>query len=80
MASGGRALGVAISVAKVTPTQSTVTDSTTGTASTTLADVTATPTQTLINNNFASVAARLAEIKVDLAAIITSLQKNGLMD
>lgn len=80
MASGGKALGVAVSVATVTATQSAVTDSTTGTPSTTFADVTATPTQTLINNNFASVAARLAEIKVDVAAIITSLRANGLMD
>ena len=38
------------------------TDSTTGTADTTLEDVTATPTQTLVNNNFATVAAQLNAI------------------
>jgi len=80
MGAGGKALGVAVSISTVTATQSAVTDSTTGTASTTLADVTATPTQTLINNNFASVAARLAEIKTDVAAVITALRSNGLMD
>lgn len=80
MGAGGKALGVAISAATVTPTQLAVTDSTTGTPSTTLADVTPTPTQALINNNFASVAARIAEIKVDIAAIIAALQANGMMD
>lgn len=52
--------------------QAALTDSTTGTASTTLADVTATPTQTLINNNFASIAALLDAIR-------TALVNAGLM-
>lgn len=78
----------------VTGGVTTVTDSTGGTADTTLADVTATPTQTLVNNNFADLAAQnalqvtfnaaiLAELatqKTLNTAITDTLQKAGLMD
>lgn len=43
----------------------------TGSASTTIADVTATPTQTLINNNFKSVATEINHIGADLATVKT---------
>ena len=45
----------------------------TGTASLTIADVTATPTQTLINNNFKSVATQLNLITVALRSAGTIL-------
>lgn len=50
-------------------TQDTLTDSTTGTANTTLQDVGAAFSQATLNNNFADIAAQLAKIKVDVAAI-----------
>lgn len=46
----------------------------TGTASDTIADVTATPTQTLVNNNFASVSAKINELR---AALVTAGILNG---
>lgn len=52
-------------------TQDTLTDSTGGTANTTLVDVGAVPTQANINDNFADIAAQLAKIKTDIANIKT---------
>jgi len=52
--------------AAIAPTQQTTTDSTTGTGSLTLNDVGATFSQSAINDNFASLAARIAEIKADI--------------
>lgn len=57
------------SVQPASANQAALTDSTTGTPSTTLADVTATPTQTLVNNNFASLARLLNQLRSDLVAI-----------
>lgn len=51
--------GVNIATLRATAGVATLTDSSTGTAGATIADVTATPTQTLINNNFASVTAQI---------------------
>ena len=50
-------------------TQDTLTDNTTGTANTTLVDVGIVFSQAAINDNFADVAAQLAKVKADIAAI-----------
>lgn len=52
-------------------TQDSLTDSTTGTADTTLQDVGAAFTQATLNNNFADIAAQLAKIRTDIANIKT---------
>ena len=52
-------------------TQDTLTDSTTGTANTTLVDVGAAFSQSTLNDNFADIAAQLAKIKTDIANIKT---------
>lgn len=76
--------GFPVQAAVVTATQSALTDNSGGTASTTLADITESnnagsadrvPTE----NAIASLAARLAEVKVDIAAIISALQTANLM-
>lgn len=51
--------GINISTLRATAGVATLTDNSTGTAGATIEDVTGTPTQTLINNNFASVAAQI---------------------
>lgn len=58
-------------------TQDTVTDSTGGSADTTLAAVSGSGADATINNNFADIAAQLAKIKVDVAALRTTL--NGAL-
>jgi hypothetical protein len=50
-------------------TQDALTDSTTGTADTTVADVGAVFSQATLNNNFADLVAQLAKIKADIAAM-----------
>lgn len=57
-------------------TQDSLTDSTTGTADTTLADVGAAFSQATLNNNFADIAAQLAKIRTDIAAIKTFQDQN----
>ncbi|MBQ6107563.1 MAG: hypothetical protein IJK97_05075, partial [Thermoguttaceae bacterium] len=64
----------------VEQTQDTLTDSTGGTASTTLAAPASTDYTTAeLKNIIASIAAHLAKAKTDTAAIISALQTAGLM-
>ncbi len=44
-----------------------------------LDDVTATPDQTLINNNFATVVTETNKIGAQVARILKTLQENGLL-
>jgi hypothetical protein len=67
-------------------TAATLTDSTTGTAGQTIADVTASFSQTVLNDNFASVTDEINKLIADLAdtaevlnSVIDDLQANGLL-
>lgn len=79
----GTQLGANASVtpaAAVTPTQETLTDSTGGTAGTTLAAPASTDYTTAeLKNVIASLAAQLAKAKADVTAIISALQAADLM-
>lgn len=59
---------VAKGLISISPAVAPLVDSTTGTVSGTLADVTATPTQALVNGNFATIAARLTAVEAELDA------------
>ena len=62
----------------LTQTQDALTDSSGGTANTTLQAIGATYAQAEVANNFADVAAQLAKIRTDIAAIMTALNRaNG---
>lgn len=54
-------------------TQSSTTDSTTGTAATNLVPATGTVTSTVVNNNFATVADRLGDISTDVGNLVSAL-------
>ena len=66
---------------EVTPTQDTLTDSTGGTAGTTLAAPASTDYTTAeLKNIIASLAAQLGKVKADVAAVISALQTVDLME
>ena len=54
-------------------TQDTMTDSSGGSADTTIAAVSGSGADATINNNFADIAAQLAKVKTDVAALRTTL-------
>ncbi len=65
--------------AVVPATYTTMTDAGTPEADGILDDVTATPDQTLINNNFATVVTETNKIGAQVARILKTLQENGLL-
>jgi hypothetical protein len=63
----------------LTQSQQTITDSAGGTTSTTLAACTTTVVYTVVNNNITSIAAQLALIQADVAALIAQKNNSGII-